>query len=485
MNGTSASIRNLFTFNYPIQNYKSMKKSFLLLFSLFMASFAAMAVTDGQTYEPVNGIKIVNQWIFDRVHCPTDYTSNDICNQRARTATMDQGIIYVARSEERAVIIGSDTISQSVIHRFSAADGHQLEDLPLYLDGAPYGKFLGVASIGKDNFHHIWVAPMTSTVQQYVPVYLVDTETGELTLVVELDKGDAPQRTDYLDVIGDITLEQAECNIMTVSGSTADPGFPTLYRMHADQGSEWEGGFDGDPYMDIINFYPETKTGFSLAPVIKMIEGPDEESRYSGEMFYIDCFDTAPVIYDFSGSVIDSFEDTDPELWPKAAPNGCIEFKLDGRDFFVYVTADMNGNGYGCQANICELGEGMSLGGMTKYWKIPADSMGKVNDSGLRVHCFAVEYGVDDEGFEEVTLLTFKAYNGMAVYKIGRNVSGGTEPQPVVKGDVNGDGEVNIADVNAIIDLILTGRSDPSGDINGDGEVNIADINSVIDLILK
>ena len=485
MNATSASIRNLFTFNYPIQNYKSMKKSFLLLFALFMASFAAMAVTDGQTYEPVNGIKIVNQWIFDRVHCQTDYTSNDICNQRARTATMDQGIIYVARSEERAVIIGSDTISQSVIHRFSAADGHQLEDLPLYLDGAPYGKFLGVASIGKDNFHHIWVAPMTSTVQQYVPVYLVDTETGELTLVVELDKGDAPQRTDYLDVIGDITLEQAECNIMTVSGSTADPGFPTLYRMHADQGGEWEGGFDGDPYMDIINFYPETKTGFSLAPVIKMIEGPDEESRYSGEMFYIDCFDTAPVIYDFSGSVIDSFEDTDPELWPKAAPNGCIEFKLDGRDFFVYVTADMNGNGYGCQANICELGEGMSLGGMTKYWKIPADSMGKVNDSGLRVHCFAVEYGVDNEGFEEVTLLTFKAYNGMAVYKIGRNVSGGTEPQPVVKGDVNGDGEVNIADVNAIIDLILTGRSDPSGDINGDGEVNIADINSVIDLILK
>ena len=485
MKSTSASIRNPFIFSNPIQNYKSMKKSFLLLFTLFMASFAAMAVTDGQTYEPVNGIKIVNQWIFDRVHSQTDYTSNDICNQRARTATMDQGIIYVARSEERAVIIGSDTISQSVIHRFSAADGHQLEDLPLYLDGAPYGKFLGVASIGKDNFHHIWVAPMTSTVQQYVPVYLVDIETGELTLVVELDKGDAPQRTDYLDVIGDITLEQAECNIMTVSGPTADPGFPTLYRMHADQGGEWEGGFDGDPYMDIINFYPETKTGFSLAPVIKMIEGPDEDSRYSGEMFYIDCFDTAPVIYDFSGSVIDSFEDTDPELWPKAAPNGCIEFKLDGRDFFVYVTADMNGNGNGCQANICELGEGMSLGGMTKYWKIPADSMGKVNDSGLRVHCFAVEYGVDDEGFEEVTLLTFKAYNGMAVYKIGRNVSGGTEPEPGVKGDVNGDGEVNIADVNAIIDLILTGRSDPSGDINGDGEVNIADINSVIDLILK
>ena len=462
-----------------------MKKSLLLLLLAVMASaIGAKAVTDGQTYAEVNGIKIVNQWIFDRVHSGTDYTSNAICNQRARTATMDQGIIYVARSEELAVIIGSDTISQSVIHRFSAVDGSPLEDLPLTLDGAPYGRFLGVASIGKDSFHHIWVAPMTSNVQQYVPVYLVNTETGELTLVVELDKGDAPQRTDYLDVIGDLTLEQAECNIMTVSGSTADPGFPTLYRMHADQGGDWEGGFDGDPYMDVINFYPETKTGFSLAPVIKMIEGPDEDSRYSGEMFYIDCFDTAPVIYDFSGSVIDSFEDTDPALWPQSTPNGCMEFKLDGRDFLVYVNADMNGNGHGCQANICELGEGQSLAGMTKYWTIPADSLGKVNDSGLRVHCFAVEYGVDSEGYEEVTLFTFKAYNGMAVYKIGRNV-GGETPHPGVKGDVNCDGEVNIADVNAVIAMILSGKPEDSGDVNGDGEVNIADVNTVIDLILQ
>ena len=459
-----------------------MKKSLLLFIALLTAALSAWAVTDGQTYPEVNGIKIVNQWIFDRVHTPAAYTNSPICNQRARTATMDQGIIYVARSEERAVIIGTDTISQSVIHRFSAADGTELEDLPLTLDGAPYGRFLGVASIGKDSFHHIWVAPMTSTAQQYIPVYLVDTETGELTLVVEMDKGDAPQRTDYLDVIGDLTLEQAECNIMTVAGSTADPGFPTLYRMHADQGGDWEGGFDGDPYMDIINFYPETKTGFSLAPVIKMIEGPDEESRYSGEMFYIDCFDTAPVIYDFSGSVIDSFEDVDPELWPKATPNGCVEFKLDDRDFFVYVIADMNGNGYGCQANICELGEGQSLAGMTKYWKIPADSLGKVNDSGLRVHSFAVEYGVDDEGFEEITLFTFKAYNGMAVYKIGRNVS---TDEPPVPGDVNGDGEVNISDVSDIIDLILSGKVTDSGDVNGDGEINITDINFVIDMILK
>ena len=56
--------------------------------------------------------------------------------------------------------------------------------------------------------------------------------------------------------------------------------------------------------------------------------------------------------------------------------------------------------------------------------------------------------------------------------------------QSTLTGDVNGDGEVNIADINAIIDMILSGRTDMSGDVNEDSEVNIADINALIDLIL-
>ena len=54
-------------------------------------------------------------------------------------------------------------------------------------------------------------------------------------------------------------------------------------------------------------------------------------------------------------------------------------------------------------------------------------------------------------------------------------------------GDVNGDGEVNIADVNALISLILGSHAgdNPSADINQDGEINIADVNALIDLILS
>ena len=54
----------------------------------------------------------------------------------------------------------------------------------------------------------------------------------------------------------------------------------------------------------------------------------------------------------------------------------------------------------------------------------------------------------------------------------------------VLKGDVNGDGEVNIGDVNDVIDSILTGAINPAADVNGDGEVNVGDVNAVIEIIL-
>ena len=55
-----------------------------------------------------------------------------------------------------------------------------------------------------------------------------------------------------------------------------------------------------------------------------------------------------------------------------------------------------------------------------------------------------------------------------------------------ILGDVNGDGVVNISDINVIINMILRGdSSNPNADVNGDGVVNISDINLVINIILR
>ena len=58
---------------------------------------------------------------------------------------------------------------------------------------------------------------------------------------------------------------------------------------------------------------------------------------------------------------------------------------------------------------------------------------------------------------------------------------------PELRGDVNGDGSVNISDVTALIDLLLGGGtiSNPAADCNQDGSVNISDVTSLIDYLLS
>lgn len=64
-----------------------------------------------------------------------------------------------------------------------------------------------------------------------------------------------------------------------------------------------------------------------------------------------------------------------------------------------------------------------------------------------------------------------------------------TEGAAALDGDVNLDGEVNIADVNAVIDIILGSNADDGqlarADVNHDGEINIADVNAIIDIIFR
>ena len=58
--------------------------------------------------------------------------------------------------------------------------------------------------------------------------------------------------------------------------------------------------------------------------------------------------------------------------------------------------------------------------------------------------------------------------------------------EPVLRGDANGDGEVNIGDVVTIVNRINHSTAvinEVNGDANGDGEINIGDVVTVINII--
>ena len=58
--------------------------------------------------------------------------------------------------------------------------------------------------------------------------------------------------------------------------------------------------------------------------------------------------------------------------------------------------------------------------------------------------------------------------------------------KPPMRGDINGDNEVNVADVTALIQIILNNTPVDLAlvDLNGDSQVNVADVTALIQLVL-
>jgi hypothetical protein len=53
-------------------------------------------------------------------------------------------------------------------------------------------------------------------------------------------------------------------------------------------------------------------------------------------------------------------------------------------------------------------------------------------------------------------------------------------------GDVNLDGQVTIADVTALVNILLgKATENPNADVNQDGQVTIADVTALVNLLLE
>ena len=125
------------------------------------------------------------------------------------------------------------------------------------------------------------------------------------------------------------------------------------------------------------------------------------------------------------------------------------------------------------------------------------------NDDGGWAYIEPFRFGAVSEGdfwFDEMylgqpLLLTYE--NGQAFRLMGGeyNLTLSLEdmtlviekPQPdFVRGDVDGDNNVNIGDVTALIDMLLTGEEAPAGaDCDNNNAVNISDVTTLVDFLLS
>jgi hypothetical protein len=153
----------------------------------------------------------------------------------------------------------------------------------------------------------------------------------------------------------------------------------------------------------------------------------------------------------------------------------------------------------------CVLGQGidMRVTWITDQWQSSGFVVSKValtaallNEQGVAVD--SVTYIPTSVSRTNTVDLSIVVPNGLhaaklrfASWKADVNSNGAVRQikiTPTLRADVNLDGEVNVADINAIVGVILGKPSEPEliqrADVNDNGEVNIADINRVLDYIL-
>lgn len=436
-------------------------KKILLSASLLMVSAAAFAVTDGQTYEVKNGLKIENLWIFDRVHTNDAYLASPLAQDNyTRTAVTDGNYVYCAQSSSGSLQI------------YSFATGDFVKTLPLIKpNGEQISGTLCINTVGLDEYGHLYVCPYTanSDGSGYLTPYLVNTETGALTSI----GGDDPTtaqiycdgtsgRIDYIDVSGDLTGVEANASIM---GAVSSDGLKVFW-WYLPKGSDtWQGGWSGGAVVqEVKGTAPAETANFSTGPVVRIVR--DGSATGDVSLFYIDGHSTFPALYGSDGAMIESILDADlitkdesgtvtggtiPS--PSAGTNGVAEAAVSNgetsQNLFIYSLCQYDVTP-GCTAVVTTTDADMSMASLGYLWTIPADGLGTVSDVGTRVHALQAVSQADGS----VNLFTFKNYNGMGVYKISMDNGGSVESTLANAATISVNGDViSVSEVAETIEV--------------------------------
>ena len=122
------------------------------------------------------------------------------------------------------------------------------------------------------------------------------------------------------------------------------------------------------------------------------------------------------------------------------------------------------------------------------YWRILVYSMGNAVISGNEGEIFSLKFTCENNNYWGTTVTV----DGITVSnQRSENKYSGTDLEleiAVLRGDVNCDGFVNIADVTALIDYLLGSDPHPfnqvAAHVNSDSDINIADVTALIDILL-
>ena len=150
-----------------------------------------------------------------------------------------------------------------------------------------------------------------------------------------------------------------------------------------------------------------------------------------------------------------------PVMPGKSASNGGMIFVWNGEEYAVYPYGGNYLDGFA----IVKIGETEPL-----YVKTPELS---ANPNVFQANWVNAEVVADG-----VMIYHYVPGAYLEVFKMSQ---AGT----VNDGDVNEDGDINVVDITALIDVIMNDGDNPRADVNNDGQINVMDITALIDIIMN
>lgn len=418
-----------------------MKKA-LLLGTLLAVGASAFAVTESATYENKGGYTFTNLWCNTYNVSPvgsfSKYRDNGIIPSLdyIRDAAVANGYMIVPSSK---MFEGEGIVDKGQLILFDATTGEYVKNVQLTVNGAAYEGLLCANCIGVDNFGHVYICGYRGTLRldsgadNPLKVYTVDVETGALTLQAELkleeDDMQNNGRVDFIDVVGDLTRENARCVVMAAPSSTASPA---VYGWVAEQGDAEFGPHmvDGSYIsFNIDETYPETEAGWNGGTCVQIIR----DDEFTGLQFYLDDMNTLPVLYDNEANLRSTFGDlpqgSEVQV-PKTNCNGALEVTLGDDVFFVYpVDEYVENDPTTTHSAISKFGIPGEIGSLEQFYIFPASHLGcEKGGPGSRFHRNQlVAVDTDANGKQAATIFTYKSGNGGALYQLAQEGYAGVE----------------------------------------------------------
>ena len=401
---------------------------------------------DIDTYSDLNGLKLTNRWVrsVKEEYNNMTFDGSGLMN---RGFTVSGGhVLVVGRTD------GASSADVYITH-YDATTGERIKSVTV--DEAVKGLYFPGNDIFTDQAGHVLISNLVLNAgTQPIKIFQVDPDTGSATLRASLTvTGTATTRIDHCNVLGDVTASQFQVFAAMSNGSQ-------LVRW-----TVTDGAITDTKVVNTTSRYPATAGNFGLAPRIYPV---------SASLAYVTGGSTHLTLYNFdTGKIADSFG-ANTALQPEGTEaNGAAFFTLYETNYLLYPYSDFRSS-TGFRFALAANAHDNDYAGYNLQWIFPQRGLGSVNSQTWDAPCTVTEGS--HPGQKDIYI--YVPGNGLAAYTLTAGLLG----------DVNGDGKVDVSDVNMAINIILGLNQDSAAksraDLNGDGKVDVSDVNALINIIL-